>query len=355
MKRITSFYKKVFFSVTVALISISLSGCSGSNPIVKNDALAETQQSEAISAVQASTEVLYTNLDSSGKKHFIDVAKTIDVSEITAREFIIYDGNKNIIVYGRNADQRIQAASITKLLTVLTALDYLKTGEYVPIGDEIELVPECTSIANLPQGDSIEVSDLVKAVLIPSGADAVYVLAINAARRESGIAYSDTEALVRFAELMNKKAVSLGMTDSYFSNPVGLDSGEEAYNKNKIPYTTPNDILLLVKASYSNDQIREAVSQGECMITLASGETVLLSNTNLFVNKNSVYYNENVNGMKTGYTGKAGRCLVLTVEENKKTKFILLFGYKTVNQLYSEAETIVEACLPTISSQNNAS
>ena len=189
------------------------------------------------------------------------------------------------ILYEKNADRRMPMASTTKLMTAIVALECCHLDENVEIRAE-----DCTvegSSMYLKGGDRLSVEELLKGLLLVSGNDAAKALARYTAGSEE-----------KFAELMNKKADDIGMTNTHFTNPHGLSDKQH--------YSTAHDMALLMEYCMKNNSFREINGMKTALV---KGQTLINHNKLLFSCKGC-------SGGKTGFTEAAGRCLVSSCKRN---------------------------------------
>ena len=198
------------------------------------------------------------------------------VIEISSRRFLSE----------RNADKRLPMASTTKILTALVVLEEDDLDEVVTVPKQAEGT-EGSSVY-LKAGEQISVRDLLYGLMLRSGNDCAVTLAIH----HSG-------SIENFARAMNKKSASLGAVNSHFVNPHGLP--------NEKHYTTARDLALISAAAMQNDTFREIVS-------------TKFYEPHGWQNKNKMLWNfEGALGVKTGFTVRAGRCLVSAAERDGMT------------------------------------
>lgn len=203
--------------------------------------------------------------------------------EVQAQCAVLYDGLTGDCLFARNETLRRGMASTTKIMTGLVALEQYDTEMTV------EIQPEwCRaegSSMGLKPGERLTVSDLLYGLLLESGNDAADALA--------GLDAGGTEG---FVAGMNARAETLGLTDTHFCNPSGLDAPEH--------YSTALDLARLAAAALENDTFARIVSTRS--ITLAGRE---------MNNHNRLLGEINACGVKTGYTMACGRCLVSAKRE----------------------------------------
>lgn len=193
------------------------------------------------------------------------------VVEISSRRFL----------HEKNADKRLPMASTTKVLTTLVILDERDLDEIVTVPKQAEGT-EGSSVY-LRAGDEISVRELLYGLMLRSGNDCAVTLALH----HSG-------SIEAFARAMNEKAISLGATNSRFCNPHGLPNDDH--------YTTARDLALITAAAMENETFCEIVS-------------TKFYEPRSWKNKNKMLWNyEGAIGVKTGFTVRAGRCLVSAAE-----------------------------------------
>lgn len=214
------------------------------------------------------------------------------------------------ILHSKNAEARLPMASTTKIMTALIVAEDCDLSEVITVPDEAVNV-EGSSIY-LKKGESISVKDLLYGLMLRSGNDAACALAIH----HSG-------SVEKFVEKMNGKAKELGADDTHFKNPSGLP--DEAH------YTTAKDLCNIARAAMGNKVFKEVVSTKNY-----NGDF------RQFLNKNKLLFSLNgANGVKTGYTQRAGRCLVSSAaRENMNVICVVLNCY----DMYERSADIINAC-----------
>ena len=211
---------------------------------------------------------------------------------VSAKSAVLYQPETDVFLYSKNADTRLPMASTTKIMTALVALENSSMDEVVKI-DNTAIGVEGSS-AYLKQDDVLTMEELLYALLLQSANDAAVAIACHIG--------GDVE---RFADMMNEKALALGLTDTHFVNPHGLD-GEEHY-------TTAKELALIAAEALKNCEFRKIVSTYKK--TFATEDR-----SRTYVNHNKLLrlYDGCV-GIKTGFTKKSGRCLVGAAERDGLT------------------------------------
>lgn len=239
---------------------------------------------------------------------------------------LVYDLKAEKAVYARNETELKAPASLAKLLTALVALEHLDEEQPLRVGEEIGRIGENSSIAFLEPGKRYRVKTLIDALLLPSGNDAAYVLAVNAAR----VAANDDSlgidrALADFVRLMNEKAQSLGCYDSNFCTPDGYDAEGQV--------TTASDMLKIALAARKVRAIRETVAKPK-----SSG----WENSNALLRQGSDYYKPEVTGMKTGSTDAAGFNIVVSADIDGGSYILIFMGSESAASRYKDAITFLD-------------
>lgn len=206
--------------------------------------------------------------------------------------YIVMEASGKVILKGYNMNTRLPMASTTKVMTALVVVENCQMDEKVTITKESVGI-EGSSIY-LKEGEVFTVEELLYGLMLRSGNDASVALAIHVAG-----------SVENFATIMNIRAESMGLTDTHFVNPNGLHDANH--------YTSSYDLCYISCEAMQNPTFRKIV--GTKSVTIAKGESArFLKNKNKIL---SIY--EGGNGIKTGYTKKAGRCLVASAERNNIT------------------------------------
>ncbi len=212
--------------------------------------------------------------------------------DTSARAAVIMDVNSSRVLYSKNMNEKLAMASTTKIMTTLVAIESGKLNEIVTVSRKASIT-EGSSIYLKP-GEKHTVGDLLYAIMLRSGNDAAVAVAEHVGGSVEG-----------FAALMNKKAAEIGAVNTHFDNPHGLDSATH--------YTTAHDLALITAYALKNPVFAEVVSSKKKTIEGPPNENW---DRNM-VNKNKMLWEfEGGDGVKTGFTNKAGRCLVSSATRN---------------------------------------
>ena len=246
------------------------------------------------------------------------------------------DSQSEQTIYAVNSEKSIYPASTLKMLTALTVLDIAQPDEMVQVGMEIYIPPLDASRAGLEYGMTLSVQELLEGLLLPSGADAAYALGVYCGRKIMGNDQMDIlDAVKAFVAAMNQKAADIGATRTTAVNVVGLDDKKQQ--------TTAEDILTIAKVFLENPVLAEICSLPTAKITSENGKTISLKNTNKMLLAGSGYYNEDVAGVKTGTTSKAGNCLVsiFTIEDERYLCIVMNSSYYGK---FTDTQKLYELC-----------
>lgn len=231
------------------------------------------------------------------------------------------DADTYEVLYQKNADEQRAIASTTKILPSIIACESGRLSETVTV--TWDMVNTHGSLLGLREGDQITLYDLVAGMLLPSGNDAANAAAIFLAG-----------SLEDFSALMNEKARSLGMEASYFVTPSGLDEGDH--------HSTARDMALLTAYAVKNSDFAEIFAMSSYEVTI-NGEKQMIYNHNRLLQEL-----EGCTGGKTGFTDKAGRCLVSTAQRNGNTLVCVTLGapddWNDHKKLYEECFAKYESC-----------
>ena len=256
---------------------------------------------------------------------------------ITAQQYFVYDVDQDeFLKRTPEGGEKVYPASVTKLFTASVAMEYLEAEQEVVVGDSLDMVVWGSSVAELEKGDKLTVDLLVESMLLPSGNDAAYTLAVEAGRVIANDKHLPARSAVDvFVKKMNEKAREMGMDGTRFVNPDGI------HDENH--YTDFEDLTILGKMALENDTIMKNAGTSRDKAVLASGEKKW-ENTNALVDEKTPYFCPYAIGLKTGQTPSAGSCLLSAFRMDGKTLLIGVFGcpeeedrFEDTLQLFNEA------------------
>lgn len=226
----------------------------------------------------------------------------IEVPKINSKAYVVLDRNSNTILLGKNEKTKRKMASTTKIMTALIIIENYNLNETIEISKKA--AGTGGSRLGLKTGDKITIIDLLYGLMLKSGNDTAVALAEYAGGNIQG-----------FAELMNKKALELGLYNTNFETPHGLDAENH--------YTTAYELALLSNYALNNKKFAQIVRTKNYTVTI-NGHPKTISNTNeLLGNMNGIY------GIKTGFTNGANRCLVTACKRNDIDIICVVLGADT--------------------------
>ncbi len=264
------------------------------------------------------------------------VLPTAFIDRNTASPYVILaDLTNNQVLYEKNATTKCYPASLTKLLTALVAMDHTTADTQITVGSEINLIDSQSSRANLRVNHKMTMKQLLYALLLPSGNDAAYTIAVQVGRLIAGDESLDKYAALNvFCEEMNAKAAALGCTGSHFQNPDGIHEADH--------YTTAADMLKIATAAMQNELIAEVVATPQITVTILSGQTLTWTNTNRLLREGTARYYAGATGLKTGSTDEAGCCLAASATRDGKAYIAIVMGAKTDAERWDDAGGLLD-------------
>jgi D-alanyl-D-alanine carboxypeptidase len=202
---------------------------------------------------------------------------------ISAEHAVVIDGESGQILWAREANTSVAPASLTKIVTALVVLDHANPAERTTVRVDSRRMPEST-VMGIHTGEDLTIEDLLYGLMLPSGNDAALALAEQIAGTRE-----------RFAELMNEKVRSLGLNDSQFVNPHGLDAQGH--------YSSAYDMAMLAREGMRNPAFRELAAAR--WYTTSNGKGYEIGNLNQLL-----WRYPGADGIKIGFTNAARRTIV---------------------------------------------
>lgn len=229
----------------------------------------------------------------------VDNTLVLDKLRVNARNAIAIDGTTRQILYEQNCYEVVPMASTTKILTALVALNESDLNRKLTVTKNAASIRG--SKVGYKAGENIKLRELLYGLMLKSGNDAAITIA-------EGLGGS----IENFSKIMNHYATSLGLTTSHFETPHGLDSQKH--------YSSAYDLAILTAKAMENDTFREIC--GEKLITQDKYDF-----TREYQNINKILWKiPDANGVKTGYTGGAGKCLVSSVKYEGRNIIIVVLN-----------------------------
>ena len=225
---------------------------------------------------------------------FIPIVKAEDSLNLSSESAILMDAESGKILYEKNIEEKLPMASMTKIMSMLLIMENIENGS-LKYEDKVIISENASGMGGsqvfLQKGEEYTVNDLLKCIAVSSANDAVVAMA----EKISG-------SVDEFVTLMNEKAKNLGLKNTNFANPHGLD--------NENHYSTAYDMAIIAKELLKHEDILKYTSIYEDYLTKPDGSQVWLVNTNRLVR-----FYDGVDGLKTGYTTEAGYCLTATAKK----------------------------------------
>lgn len=266
--------------------------------------------------------------------------RTMAERELTAESFPSLDATTAILMddqglvwFDRQSTEQAQIASLTKIMTALVAVDYLAASDSLEISASAASIKEAS--AGFIEGDQTTFEDALKAVLTASGNDAATAVAEAAGNKilvSQGKTGDTYEQQAAFIDAMNAKASTLGLANSWFTNPHGLDFDAFAQGQ----YSCARDVATLLRHAMQNPLIRASIGFSQVDITVMRGgypTTLSLTNTDTLLRDY-----EGTCAAKTGFTAAAGPCLATAVNRNGGHEY-----YTVVLNSSSKAQRFIDS------------
>ncbi|WP_404987830.1 D-alanyl-D-alanine carboxypeptidase family protein [Clostridium culturomicium] len=236
---------------------------------------------------------------------------SIEGMDLSSQRAIVMDVDTGEVIFSLNSEEKVQMASTTKLMTGLLLAENRKKEDLITF-TELAMEQPSTSIYKdlwlpLQVGDKFTAEDVMKGLLLRSGNDMAYMIAQDIA-----------DDPVEFSKLMDERAAEIGMKNTDFYTPTGLDMEEVLNGENH--YSTAYDMALLTIEALKNPWVKEVVGTKKTDIGSVGGARyeIINSNANLGIDGNI--------GGKTGFTSKAGRCLTSIYEVDGRTLVGVVLG-----------------------------
>ena len=249
---------------------------------------------------------------------------------IEAPNVLVGNTETGELLYGKNIDEKIYPASLTKLMTAILVVENCELDEIATVSENaVKSVPSGYVNANLQVGEELTIEDLLYVMLIPSANDAANVLAEYVGGN-----------IESFATMMNTKAKEIGCTNTNFTNPSGLHQEEHT--------TTARDLLLIANEAYKKEIIRKIIRVTNYSLpqtNMYSGNQRVFTSTNYLILPNlTKFYTESCVGGKTGYTEYAKNCVVEYARKDDIPLTIIVLGAnaKVKGQKFLDAKEMVE-------------
>lgn len=237
-----------------------------------------------------------------------------------AKSGIIMEPTTNKVIFEKNSHERLEPASMTKMMTLLLTFEALDNGK-ISLDDMVHISKVAAAMGGsqmfLEENSNIRLEEIIKGVSIASANDGAVALAEYIGG-----------SVENFVNMMNQKIADLGLTDTHFTNPHGLHADNH--------YSSAYDMAIIAANLISHEKILEYTSIYEDYFNKPDGSRTWLVNTN----KLTRYY-EGVDGLKTGHTKEAGYCLTATAKKNNIRYITVLMGEPTSDLRSSETTSML--------------
>ena len=238
--------------------------------------------------------------------------------ELNSTSACLMEASTGKILYEVNADERLEPASVTKIMSLLLVFEAIDEGKFdlnTPVSGSEHACSMGGSQIWLEPGETMSVNEMLKAVVVASANDCTVALGELVAGSEES-----------FAALMNERAMELGMTNTHFVNCTGLPADNH--------YTTARDIAIMTRELHKHKRVYEYTKIW--MDTLRGGEFGI-SNTNKLIR----FYN-GATGMKTGYTSSALYCMSATAERGGLNLIAAVMKAESSDKRFADAKKLLE-------------
>ena len=325
---------KEIIAVSAALSVFVLSGCNFDRLLPHEETTAAATATAAETAAATPVSAVPATEEPTTLKQYDFSALRYTANSAAAA---CYDCRERRFLYGKNAGGRVAPASLTKIVTACVALHYFEPSAVFTVGDEVNLVEVGSSLCYIRPGHQVTLYDLLCGMLLASGNDAAYTVAVNVARTVSGSQLTAQEGLTYFVGLMNDFAAQIGLRDSHFVNPEGWDAPQQ--------YMSARDIVLAAEYAMGLEPFREIIAKTSYFATFVTGETIEWKNSNKMIDSASPFFAPDVVGGKTGTTDDAGKCLLAVYRDETRTLIAVSMGNPTEEERYYSVREMIDTVL----------
>jgi D-alanyl-D-alanine carboxypeptidase len=307
----------------LAVISISLTGCGNAYSM-------EYDLNSPVSAFR-----LYNAENTTRAKSFAQDLCVVDgdvsvnsINTSEAEAALLCNINDKEVLYSKNANEQLNPASLTKVMTAIVALKYGNLDDMLTASENVEIDESGASLVGIKAGDTMTLDQALHALLMPSGNDAAVMIAEYIAGSEEA-----------FTQKMNEEAVALGATNCHFMNAHGLTADDH--------YVTAYDMYLIFNEAIQYDEFVQIITASEYSGVYHDSDgnpkELSFTSTNQFINGNhSVPDGVVVIGGKTGTTTAAGNCLVLLSKDSSGNPYIsVILKCSQRDYLYDEMYDLI--------------
>ena len=247
-------------------------------------------------------------------------AEELDLAK-NAKSAIMLEASTGEIILDKNSHERYAPASMTKIMSMLIIIESIENN-IIGWEDIVTISENASSMGGsqilLETGEKMSVNDLFKGIAVASGNDAVVAMAEYIAGTTSA-----------FVNMMNEKVKELGLKDTNFKNPHGLDEANH--------YSSAYDMAMIAKELVKHEKVLEYTSIYEDYLRKGTDREIWLVNTNKLVR-----FYDHLDGLKTGYTVDAGYCLTATAKKNNMRVIAVVMGEPDSKTRNSEITSMLD-------------
>ena len=237
-----------------------------------------------------------------------------------SKSAILIEASTGKVLFEKNSDEQLKPASMTKIMSMLLIMEAIDSGK-LSLEDSVMISKNASSMGGsqifLQEGETYKVAELLKGVAIASGNDAVIALS----EKVGG-------SVENFVKMMNDRAKELGLSNTHFVNPHGLDAENH--------YSSARDMSIMGRELIKHEKILEFTSIYEDYLKKPDGSSTWLVNTNKLVR----FYN-GADGLKTGFTEGAGYCVTTTAKRSEMRILSVVMGVETPDKRSSDTTNLL--------------
>lgn len=293
--------KRITICIIGSMLLISLSGCGNKElplPYERTAGIPNASMSDQRTDTFASDICVVNG----------NITEGTDVSIETQSAAGLFDVNKNEVIYAKNIHERLNPASLTKIMTALVAIKYGNTEDTIVCTGNVKIEESGATVCGLKEGDTLTLNQALHALLITSANDAAIAIAEHIGGSVEG-----------FCNMMNEEALAIGATNSHFMNPHGLTENEH--------YVTAYDMYLMMNSAMQYELFNQIIHMNEYSTVYYSADgdekEMEFKSTNLFFRDEfSTPDKITMIGGKTGTTNAAGNCLILLTKDTAGNPYI---------------------------------
>lgn len=267
--------------------------------------------------------------------HSICFASSNEPSNLSCGSAILLDSKTNKILFGKNEQQKMYPASITKIMTAILTLENCTLNDKIVSSyNAVMSIPDGYSTAKIQIDEELTIEQLLQLLLLHSANDAANVLAEHVGG-----------SIESFVSMMNTKANELGLKNTHFTNTFGMHDDNH--------YSTAYDLAILMKYCMKDENFRKICGLASCAIPVTNKfDTRLYTSTNELIVPNSNSYYSYTTAGKTGFTSQAKHCLVSTAYKNDLELICVVLGVDDSYTRFSESKQLFEYGFQNYSIQN---